>query len=205
MLHSSGLWLLLPLALLVGLPPLAFAAEDLRKYEEGLLTGDDFRARVPQGMVKDAMTATRLRFEYRYEYRTAARQTTVTVASVTVHSYIQRDASWNRLPENKSLLDHEQGHADISWIHCLKARLAFAERVRGEKKWSVAAPSLNGAVVKLERELAAFLATFEQAGREADAEYDRGTSHGLAREQAEWRRVQAETIRRLEAEWKLRE
>jgi hypothetical protein len=196
--------LLLSLAALLAFPQLASAAEDLRNYEEGPLTSDDFRASVPAGTVKDAMTATRLRFEYRYEYRDDGRQTTVTVAGVNVHSFIQRDASWNRRPENKPLLEHEQGHADISWIQCLKARLAYDEKIRGGKKWSATAPTLKEAIAKLERELAGFLATFEQAGREADVQYDRESRHGLAREQAEWRRVHAETIKRLEAEWKAR-
>ena len=50
----------------------------------------------------------------------------------------------------------------------------------------------------LEGELKREVAAFEKAARDADAEYDRETAHGLGGKQAEWRRVQQETLKALQ-------
>src|SRR5687767_8495044 len=105
-------------------------AAERRRYEEGPLAQDDFGdvpAFVPAGA--SARTATELLYNFRYKYRSTSRSTTITLSSIEIDAYIRRDQSWNLNPENKALLDHEQGHADIAQIECLKARLAFRERL----------------------------------------------------------------------------
>jgi hypothetical protein len=99
------------------------------------------------------------------------------------------------------LLDHEQGHADIAQIHCLRARLAFRKSLAKGQGPSATASSLNEAVASLERALRRDIAAFEKAAQDADAEYDRVTANGVGANQAEWRRVHAETLKELAAAW----
>jgi len=175
------------------------AAESVRKVDAGPLTAADFRGEVPADARGDANTKTQLQFTYRYEYQVVGGRTTVTMASVMVDAYVLQEESWNRLPGNTSLLDHEQGHADIAWIQCLKARLAIREKMQRRRGWSVTATSLDEAVAALDAELSEIMEAFQHEGQEADAAYDRDTQHGLGPRQGEWRRVHAATIEELEA------
>lgn len=175
-------------------------AEDRRKYDEGPLTKDDFRAEPQDIAGAAAKTITQLGYDFRYRYKSSARNTTATLDGITIEAYIRRDRSWNRKPDDKALLDHEQGHADIALIHCLQARLAFRKLQKGQGL-SATASSLKEATAALEREVKKQMAAFEKSARDADAEYDRETRNGLGAQQAEWRRVQAETIQQLQAEW----
>lgn len=185
---------------LVAVSP-AFAAEDLRRYEDGPVTADDFRGEAPDSSKASAKTVTQFVYDFRFRYRTTSRQTTATLQSITIHANIRRDQSWNTRPEDLKLLDHEQGHADIAQIHCLKARVAFRKKLGKGPNLTATASSPQEASVALDREVRKEMAKFEQAARDADAEYDRQTVNGLGGKQAEWRRVQIETLKQLEAEW----
>lgn len=177
------------------------AAEDVRPYDEGPLTADDFRGEPPDDSRAAAKTATQFAFEFKYRYKSTGRSATVTLDRITITACIRRDQSWNRYPENKRLLEHEQGHADIAQIHCLQARLAFRKRLAKSQAPSATASTLNEAVASLEREIRKEVATFEKAARDSDAEYDRETANGVGPQQAEWRRVHAESLKELAAAW----
>jgi hypothetical protein len=177
------------------------AAENVRPYDDGPLTEDDFRGKPPETITAAAKTVTQFAFEFTYRYKTTARLTTASLDSITITSCIRRDQSWNRHPDDKRLMDHEQGHADIAQIYCLKARLAFRKKLGKGPNVTATASSLKEAAASLDREVRKEMAIFEQATRDADAEYDRQTANGLGGKQAEWRRVQLETLKQLEAEW----
>ena len=177
------------------------AAEDVRPYDEGPLTADDFRGGPPDDSSAAAKTATQFTFEFKYRYKSTARVTTVTLDRITITACIRRDQSWNRYPDDKRLLDHEQGHADIAEIHCLQARLAFRKQLAKGQGPSATASSLSEAVASLDRAIRKELAGFEKAARDADAEYDRATANGVGPQQQEWRRVHAESLKELAAAW----
>jgi hypothetical protein len=179
----------------------AFAAEDARPYDQGPLTADDFRADPPDDSIAAAKTATQFAFEFKYGYKSTARTTIVTLSRITITACIRRDQSWNRHPDNKRLLDHEQGHADIAQIHCLHARLAFRKLLAKGQAPSATASSLSAGVAGLDRAVRKEMAAFEKAAKDADAEYDRVTANGVGPQQQEWRRVQAETLKELTAAW----
>jgi hypothetical protein len=176
----------------------AVAAEDSRAYDDGPLTADDFRGQVPDGSKAAAKTVTQFAFEFKYRYKSTARLTTVTLEYITISAHIRRDQSWNRNPDDKRLLDHEQGHADIAQIHCLQARAAFRKKLVKGPNLTATASSLSEAAAALDREIRKEIAVFEKAARDADAEYDRETVNGLGVKQAEWRRIQMETLQQLE-------
>jgi hypothetical protein len=179
----------------------ASAAENVREYGEGPLTASDFQGAPPEIVTAAAKTVTQFAFEFTYRYKSTARLTTATLDRITITACIRRDQSWNLRPDDESLMDHEQGHADIAQIHCLKARLEFRKKLAKGPNLAVTASSLKEAAAGLDREVRKEIAVFEQATRDADLEYDRQTANGLGGKQAEWRRVQAETLKQLEAEW----
>ena len=185
----------------VVLPGIATAKEDTRPYDEGPLTADDFRGEPPEESIAAAKTATQFAFDFKYRYKSTARATTVTLDSITITACIRRDQSWNRHPDNKALMDHEQGHADIAQIHCLQARRSFRTRLAKGQGPSATAASLKEAVASLERAIRKEIAAFEKEARDADAEYDRVTANGTGLQQQEWRRVHAETLQELSATW----
>ena len=178
----------------------AAAADQTRPYDDGPLQEDDFRGKPPETSTAAAKTVTQFAFEFTYRYKTTARLTTATLDQITITACIRRDQSWNRYPDDKRLMDHEQGHADISQIYCLKARHGFRKKLAKGSGVSATASSLSEAAAALDREVRKEMAVFEEAARDADAEYDRHTANGLGGKQAEWRRVQVETLKQLEAE-----
>jgi hypothetical protein len=182
----------------------ALAVESRRPYEEGPLTAEDFRGKDDDTPRAVAKTVTQLVYDFRYRYKTTGRLTTASLESITIEAYIRRDESWNRHPEDDKLLDHEQGHADIAQIHCLKARLAFRKKLGKGPNLTATSSTVAAAAAALEREVRKEMAAFEQQARDADAEYDRETLNGLGGKQAEWRRVQTETLKQLDAEWNKR-
>ena len=187
-------------ASLATLASAAEAVEDRRKYEDGPLAADDFRAPVQQIPGIAAHTITELRYTFRCRFEPAGKLTRAVLTNIEVQAYIRRDRSWNREPHNKSLLDHEQGHADIIQAHCLRARLAFRERMR-TGKIEVTGNSQREAEAALGRKIEALIFEFRAARQDDDAQYDRATHHGLGGQQAEWRRVQIETLRQLAEQW----
>jgi hypothetical protein len=189
----------LALAVAMLLPAAARAAEAARKIDAGPLTAADFRGQPPENPAGAANTATQLRFSFGYRHQRIGGRATVTVLNVSIDAYVIQDASWNRQPADILLLAHEQGHADIAWIQCLKARLAVRERLKKRRGWMAAASTHEEALAEVSRELSELITTYHEEGLRADAEYDRETQHGLGPRQGEWRRVQAATIEELEA------
>lgn len=178
------------------------SAVDRRPYADGPLTKEDFQGQ-PDEMSRrsQARTSTELKYEYRYTYRSSSRTTTASLDRIDINAYIRRDTSWNNSPENKRLLEHEQGHADNAQIQTLKARLHFRKLRRNGSHVKATAATLKEALAALDRLVKKEMSAFEKAAQESDDEYDRVTSHGLGPEQDEWRRVQLETLKKLEAEW----
>lgn len=177
------------------------AADDRRKYEEGPLTVDDFQGTADPEARLAARTSTELRYDFHYRYSSPnSRVYTVTLEKFEVEAFIRRDLSWNKEPQNERLLDHEQGHADNAQIACLRARLHFADP-KTRKELKTTGSSQREAVAALKQKVVEQMREFESQVRTADEQYDRETTNGLGGKQAEWRRVQQETLKRLEEEW----
>src|SRR5688500_3287238 len=93
-----------------------------RPYSAGPLTAADFRAEPDLSQPYAAWTSVEMQFRFAYRYRTQNKQTVVTLTEVDVWSEVERDKSWNRRPRDPVLLDHEQGHFDITHAHALEAQ-----------------------------------------------------------------------------------
>ena len=174
-------------------------ADDTRFYADGPLTAEDFRGTPPDDAAMWARTVTRLHYTYKYRHSTPdMRNYTVTVGAISIVAEIRRDTSWNKRPENMSLLDHEQGHADNAQIVALRAIKDFAAAA----PIKVRDKTIKAALAEVDRLLKARLGKYERQLQQDDADYDEATAHGVNGQQSEWRRVQHETLKRLEREVK---
>ncbi len=170
----------------------------IRIYESGPLTPQDFQAAVPSGRDGlDAWTTTELKFRYRYETQVRGRRATARITQVEVDAVVVHDQSWNRLPQDEDLMDHEQGHFDLTQIAALEARLYFARRrivrtaTTPQRATQMAEDELNRRMEEFIREL-----------KLRHEEYDRVTNHGrTAPRQKEQRRLQQQQLERLTRQW----
>lgn len=192
-----------PLGLIAILLAAAAPPDDRRPYEQGPLTADDFRGAPRDTEPLAAKTATELRYDFRYRYSSEGTESyTAELESFEVKAFIRRDLSWNRSPENRELLEHEQGHADIAYISCLQARLEFAPLIARNEALKVVAATRKQAVDALVKAVKERMDRFQTSMTESNLQYDQATRHGIGGKQAEWRRVQQETLKRLESQWK---
>jgi len=175
------------------------SAPQQRPYEDGPLTAGDYRTEPPEddgGL--DAFTTTDLRFRYEYRSRTTPRRVTIWTTKIMADAVVVPGKSWNRRPEDTRLLDHEQGHFDLSYIAALRARLHFARQGR----ITATAASSEDAVRGLEKEIQRQMQEFVDAVLSEHHEYDRRTRHGLDRRaQLKERESQREEIARLSAQF----
>ena len=173
-----------------------------RVYETGPLTRGDFQADIPaEDRGLDAWTTSDLKYRYRYEVRVAGRRATAWVTQVDVDAAVIPSESWNRQPDNLSLLDHEQGHFDLTQIAALQARLHFAQQ-----RITRNAPSVEAAVRSIETELQQKMGQSLDELRRQHEEYDRLTNHGrVSSRQLEQRRLQQQQRANLTQQWQNRQ
>jgi hypothetical protein len=176
-----------------------------RRWDAGPLEAADYRAVPPQPLPFQngtrilAFTVTEVRYSFKYRYVSRQGRFTATLESADVYGEIDRDQSWNAAAANASLLDHEQGHADITAIYAGRGRQTAA-------RFLAAGLHGNGrdeasAREDLEQKLRKALQGLIDEWREEQQRYDRVTLHGKdARAQAEERRKHAELLRVLELE-----
>lgn len=173
-------------------------ADQQRSYELGPLTPQDFQAEFPaEDGGLDAWTTSELKFRYRYETQVRGRRATARITLVEVDAVVIRDQSWNRLPQDQELLDHEQGHFDLTQIAALETRLYFA----GNRIVRTAATPQR-ATEMVEAELNRKMQEFIQELKLRHEEYDRLTNHGqIASSQREQRRLQQQQLDLLTRQW----
>ncbi len=181
-------------------PPVVQPAEadQQRIYESGPLTPQDFQAEIPaEDGGLDAWTTSELKFRYRYETQVRGRRATTRITLVEVDAVVVRDQSWNRRPQDQGLMDHEQGHFDLTQIAALEARLDFA---RNRIVRTAATP--QQATEMVEAEWHRKMQEFIQELKLRHEQYDRLTNHGrIAASQQEQRRLQHQQLDRLTRQW----
>jgi hypothetical protein len=180
------------------------ADASMRSYSAGPLTLADYQRAPPddrQGL--DALTTTDIRYNYNYQVRTTQRRAAAYLTDLSIDAVVLRSKSWTTRPSDRRLLDHEQGHFDITYISSLRARLELARmRAKGQRFYATGATS-QAAVDGIKQKVEGFIQPFLDALLTEQREYDRVTSHGLQRDlQAEQRRKQLETIKTLVGELK---
>ncbi|MCL4201774.1 MAG: hypothetical protein KJ000_04725 [Pirellulaceae bacterium] len=170
-----------------------------RVYETGPLSARDFQAKIPadnRGL--DAWTTTDLVYRLEYQTRITSRIASVWTTQVTVEAVVIPGKSWNRRPDDSALMDHEQGHFDLSQIAALRARIHFAnQRLTGT------ATTAEAAARNLDNEVQRQIREFFEALRLEHEDYDRLTRHGRDEsKQREQRRLQQEELAKLTEQWR---
>lgn len=175
-----------------------------RSYSQGPLTLDDFQASTPGdtgGL--DALTTSDIRFDYDYQLRFTRDRATAYVTELKIEAVVIPSKSWIRLRSDARLMDHEQGHFDITYIAMLRARLEVAKMAKKRERFTVIAATPDAATALLGPKVQEFMQPFFDAAFAEQKEYDVTTKHGRVRTaQAEQRRKQIETIKSLTEELK---
>lgn len=175
-----------------------------RSYSEGPLTLDDYHAPTPDdtgGL--DAVTTSDIRFDFEYQVRFTRERATAYVTELKIDAVVIPAESWIKLRSSARLMDHEQGHFDLTYIAALRARLEAAKRATKRQRLIVTAATPDAATELLGREVKQFMQPFFDDAFAEQKKYDVITKHGRVRTaQAEQRRKQIETIKSLTEELK---
>ncbi|MGI8980781.1 MAG: DUF922 domain-containing protein [Pirellulaceae bacterium] len=184
-------------------------AKSDRPYGDGPLTEADFRGK-PSADGKLAGNSFQaylfMDIVWSSQYRTAGRgrvasaQLTQFQASAVTYP----GKSWNRWKKfNPDLLDHEQGHFDLTHIHALRLEIKMRKLLAGKMPPAGSGETEGVAVEALNTLLLKEYAAVKAAADEENIEYDLLTAHGIDLEkQREIRRVHQETLKKLAAELK---
>lgn len=143
-----------------------------------------------------AHTATRVRYDYRFDWRRENGAVTLRVTQWTVVAHFDRAKSWRRgrvTDADTLLLAHEQGHFDIS--QCTALRQA---QLRPDSFTPVSADSLEEAKTQIEKQIQERFDTALAEGDKRQRLYDRETRHGTDRlAQARWSAALTAEVRAL--------
>jgi len=148
-----------------------------RDYSDGPLTAKDFQAPIPgfvRSVGRQALTTTDFRYEFEYRLYRSRRRTTARLSSIHIRAVVILSKSWNRQPGDARLMDHEQGHFDLTYIAVLRARLAFASR-----RMTGGAASDEHAIKNLRQQLDRHFRLLKEELVAAHVEYDEITNHGM--------------------------
>jgi hypothetical protein len=147
----------------------------VRDYASGPLTAADFAAPVPEdaGQIQ-AFTTTDLRYSLEYRVTRRKQRSTAELTSFSIHAVVVPSASWNRRPDDRRLLDHEQGHFDLTYIAGLRARVAFEE----EDKPRGTGVTEDLAIADLRKKVTEAVSAWIAGLKSEHERYDRVTRHG---------------------------
>jgi hypothetical protein len=170
----------------------------MRLYTNGPLTRADYSSKpgdAPAGF--GALTDTQLRYHVEFDSFVGPTGAVCQVKKLIFYAVLNPKTSWadpNRIEE---LLDHEQGHFDITYKHALLAKKDLEPKV---SKRQLRATGVNPEAARdsLAKRLDKEIAPYAERGVAENKAYDESTRHGsLTEAQAEWRERQAKEIAEL--------
>jgi hypothetical protein len=179
----------------------AVPAQPIPWSEDRPLVWSDFQAEVPPQTEPDriALTASSLGWRFAYQLEWSRGDCRYRVTEIDVTASFHPDQSWARHEHRDDhVLEHEQGHFDITHVHALMLEEALAEYVgvtgecEGRNERAIAA--------NVERELASTLGAIvddiRRNHRRVQEDYDRETRHSIDREaQRQWTQHIAAALR----------
>jgi hypothetical protein len=155
-----------------------------RRFADGPLAPADFRAGVPEPQpVKDgvklrAMTDVEIRYTTRYRWEgTAQGDVSAWLTRFDCEAVLKPDKCWNKEPDDLRLLDHEQGHFDITEINVRGAKKRF-EQLIADKKLIGHGADERSAVADLDKKVHDEMQKVFDREQAEQIEYDRATRHG---------------------------
>jgi hypothetical protein len=172
-----------------------------RPYRDGPLVAADFQAEPDKA---NAFTAwSEIDFDYRYEYSLRRRgEWIATLTKIEIHACLLTDKSWNKRPENATLMDHEQGHFDLAQTFALRAQCKLHSDLQTVDVLQGRHANKAAAIRDLEEKLKAFVQAQLEEAAAANKEYDKTTANGAkVTAQAEARREQKRLLDEAAAAW----
>lgn len=177
---------------------------DPRPYKDGPLSADDFRHPVPDPRPeKDSLrlratTWTWVHYNTQHEWREVKKDTYVAkLTGIEVIATVERGKSWNHSPHDAKLLDHEQGHFDISELTARRALRKINGLIAGQGITGHGHDQAS-AIADLSRQVKAIMQGFFDQEDQEQAQYDRVTHHGtVPATQAEQRKKQRAELKEL--------
>lgn len=180
-----------------------------RPYGDGPLTEADFKGKTPtEGELANSPFQAFLFVDISWssQYRTVGRSRVFTALLTQFQATAVSNPakSWNHVGKKRpDLLDHEQGHFDITQIHALRLELRMRKLLAAKKPPSGTGESEGAAIEALNALLDKESKEAKAVSDQENVEYDRLTAHGHALEkQHELRRVHHETLKKLAEELK---
>lgn len=165
-----------------------------RPYSAGPLAAADYAAPVPvpltqeDGAVIRGFTTTEFQTEFLYRFKLADGVYRLTATEFTFIAAAVPGQSWLAEPDNGRLLDHEQGHFDITELFVRRANREIAKVVRAGDLQGMGATEKE-AQEKMREQARTTLQPFLEEWRVEQRRYDRETLHGNdSSAQQEWRR-----------------
>jgi hypothetical protein len=159
-------------------------ADGLRSYADGPLAPADFKAAVPDPQpVKDgvklrAMTDVEIHYSTRYRWEgTTLGEVSAWLTRFDCESVLMRDKCWNKEPDDLRLLDHEQGHFDISEINARKAQQQFKQLIADKTLIGHGADE-RSAMANLDKQVHDEMQKLFDREQAEQIEYDSATRHG---------------------------
>jgi hypothetical protein len=157
----------------------------LRPYSDGPLTMADYQQAVPNprpvvhNVWLAASTWTGTRFTTRYEWHSDKKgEVDARLTRVEVVASVDRAKSWYADRDLKRLLDHEQGHFDLTELYARRAQKKFNEIVKGAGITAHAADE-KSAANEIDRQVKRVMDDYLDAEKTAQIEYDKVTHHGM--------------------------
>lgn len=171
-----------------------------RAYAEGKLSAADFQAKPPvereveDGIPLEAKVYTRVRYRYRYKSFTTTTRVKLTLTEFAAEAAVDRTQSYLRQPQNRALIDHEQGHFDITQHAALSAQAAVDKEMQ-RRDIVAEGKTLGDAEKQLVAKIERLMSPAVEANDREQVEYDHLTKHGtLAGPQAAARQQQLERL-----------
>lgn len=172
-----------------------------RPYALGPLKVEEFKGDVEPDGGNKAKTSTRVRYQFEFSFVQFGQQATVTVKSIQLEAVFLPEDSWYGADAPAGLLDHEQGHFDITEIQTRRAELELEEDRRAGKSISGSGNSRQAAHKVVLEKLDQLRQAIDARIAQENVDYDRNTRHGLSfSEQSEIRKIQKLTLASLEEE-----
>lgn len=170
-----------------------------RRYAQGPLRADEFRAKPNRQASGYALTMARVMFNYRFELQQLQdKKFEATLNAFESFSVFLPEESWWNYHSDETLLGHEQGHFDIAEIAARRVQLAFDRRMSDSKKVTATGSTAKAAQQELMKKLDKVMQIVNDQAVAENKEYDLRTRHGMRfNNQAEHRRIQLLTLERL--------
>ncbi len=174
----------------------------MRPYRDGPLTAADYRCPPPNplpqknGVQLSAMTFTSLHYNTRYRWREVQPEKfEARLTSFDIVAEVDRRQSWTTRPTDERLLDHEQGHFDVSELNARRIQKKFNELIASSAVIGHGSDETN-AIADMNQQVETRVHDYLEQERKQQDQYDITTHHGTYhKSQAEERQKQLAALK----------